>query len=73
MKKYLKRKAYISMIVCEVESLYLHELRKICEALVELLKKWYNRVMKNLLMLTAEGSEKRRLQGVWQRKQGNSY
>lgn len=66
MKKYLKRKAYISMIVCEVESLYLHELRKIiCEALVELLKKWYNRVMKNLLMLTAEGSEKRRLQGVW--------
>lgn len=65
MKKYLKRKAYISMIVCEAESLYLHELRKICEALVELLKKWYNRVMKNLLMLTAEGSEKRRLQGVW--------
>lgn len=65
MKKYLKRKAYISMIVCEVESLYLHELRKICEALVELLKKRYNRVMKNLLMLTAEGSEKRRLQGVW--------
>lgn len=58
MKKYLKRKAYISMIVCEVESLYLHELRKICEALVELLKKWYNRIMKNLLMLTAEGSEK---------------
>ena len=53
------------MIVCEVESIYLHELRKICEALVELLKKWYNRVMKNLLMLTAEGSEKRRLQGVW--------
>ena len=49
----------------EVESLYLHELRKICEALVELLKKWYNRAMKNLLMLTAEGSEKRRLQGVW--------
>lgn len=34
-------------------------LRKICEALVELLKKWYNRVMKNLLMLTAEGSEKK--------------
>ena len=65
MKKYLKRKAYISMIVCEVESLYLNKKKKICEALVELLKKWYNRAMKNLLMLTAEGSEKRRLQGVW--------
>ena len=55
----------MQLVLAIYEFLYLHELRKICEALVELLKKWYNRVMKNLLMLTAEGSEKRRLQGVW--------
>lgn len=53
------------MIIRKEELLYLPNLRKICEALVELLKKWYNKHMKNLLMLTAEGSEKCRLQRVW--------